>query len=57
MMEDSFLICVLEYLCVKLFVLVEEEGDDQVPLTIDKSTEVYEWWSKFAYHTILVVVM
>ena len=34
--------------------LVEEEGDDQVPRTIDKSTQVYEWWLKFAYSTILV---
>ena len=26
------------------FVLVEEEGDDKVPLAIDKSTQVLEWW-------------
>ena len=39
------------------FVLVEEEGGDQVPRTIDKSTQVFEWRLKYAYRGILVGVI
>ena len=42
MIEDRLLVCALEYLCVKLFCIGRRGGYDQVPLTIDKSTQVLE---------------